>query len=378
LTLKSNKVTNYHQKHAQDKFNESANLLGNIISNIVSVKVFLGQKWVASLYEKQNESSKNSWINFYNVRLGYGFAQSLLLLMQYVMIFAIILWLNDTGGKVNQLVLVSMVLIQLNRPFEMIGSSLRDFIIARGMAEPIHIMLSQYCDKQNGPSHPADNSIDNQNTLSMELKNVSFRYASSEGNCLNNISAVFKPGKVNFIMGPSGSGKSTLMFSMLGMQNSYTGSIMVSGKELKLIPVNSHLKRTGYVPQDPMMMNLSVRENILVGRNFSDEDIMNVLGLVHLTDKILNLPGQLNFLIGERGALLSGGERQRLAIARALLGKPRLLLLDEVTSALDEATELSIFSLLRNIAHDTTIVAISHRTNIIQDGDYVLHLKPDK
>ena len=96
---------------------------------------------------------------------------------------------------------------------------------------------------------------------------------------------------------------------------------------------------------------------------------MNVLGI--------SLPGQLNFLIGERGALLSGGERQRLAISRALLGSPRLLL-DEITSALDEATERSIFSLLRNIAYGTTIVAISHRTNIIQDSDYVLHLKSVK
>lgn len=91
LTLHSNKITTHHQKYAQDKFNESTNLLGNIITNLVSIKVFLGQGWATSLYEKYNESSKKSWVKFYNVRLGFGVAHSVLLLMQYLMIFAIIL-----------------------------------------------------------------------------------------------------------------------------------------------------------------------------------------------------------------------------------------------------------------------------------------------
>lgn len=375
LTLHSNKITTHHQKNAQDKFNESSNLLGNIFSNIVSIKVFLGQDWAASLYERYNSSSKKSWVKFYNVRLSYSVAQSVLLLVQYLMIFAIILWVNNTGGKVNQLVMISMVLMQLNRPFEMIGSSLRDFIIARGMAEPTQTMLNNHCPEQDIPQQNFTYKTDSQGGLPVELCDVSFRYSSSDTNCLNNISAVFNPGKINFIMGPSGAGKSTLMFSMLGMQNLYTGSVLIAGRDLKKTPLDSHLKCTGYVPQDAMMMNLSVRENILIGRNYSDEDIMSVLNLVHLREKILSLPGQLDFLIGERGVLLSGGERQRLAIARALIGKPKLLLLDEVTSALDEPTEFSIFSFLRTIVNDTTIIAITHRPSVIQDEDFVLHLK---
>ncbi|MBS0907771.1 ABC transporter ATP-binding protein, partial [Pantoea dispersa] len=204
LTLHSNKITTHHQKNAQDKFNESTNLLGNVITNIVSIKVFLGQNWATSLYEKYNYSSKNSWVKFYNVRLGYGVAQSVLLLIQYLMIFAIILWVNNTGRMVNQLVMVSMVLMQLNRPFEMIGSSLRDFIIARGMAEPTDTMLSNHCNKQDTPKQIITYKSDDNDLLSLELRDVSFRYSSSENRCLNNISAVFKPGKINFIMGPSG------------------------------------------------------------------------------------------------------------------------------------------------------------------------------
>ncbi|MFT4273080.1 MAG: ABC transporter ATP-binding protein [Pantoea sp.] len=376
LTLHSNKVTAKHQQHAQDKFNESANLLGNIVSNIVSIKVFLGQGWVTSLYDKYNDSSKKSWVTFYNVRLGYGLAQSLLLFLQYSLIFFMILWVNGNGGTINQLVMVSMVLIQLNRPFELIGSSLRDFIIAKGMADPVQTMLSRYCGNTDDvlPASP-DFDEDIYNDLVLELKNLSFRYISDEKNCLNNISAIFRRGRINFIMGPSGIGKSTLMLTILGMQQGYTGSVLISGRELKSIDVNSHLKHTGYVPQDAMMMNLSIRENILVGRNFRDEEVMKVLDLVCLTDKISGLPEGLDFFIGERGALLSGGERQRLAIARALIGKPKLLLLDEVTSALDEPTELNIFSLLRKISSETTIVAITHRKSIIQDDDFVLNLK---
>ena len=133
----------------------------------------------------------------------------------------------------------------------MIGTSLREFIIARGMAEPSQVMLNHYCHKQDRPQYSLNDEKDSKGALSLELRDVYYRYSSSKTNCLNNISAVFNSDKINFIMGPSGIGKSALMFSMPGMQNMYIGSILVSGRELKTIPLDSHLKRTGYVPRMP-------------------------------------------------------------------------------------------------------------------------------
>jgi ABC-type multidrug transport system fused ATPase/permease subunit len=374
LTLQSNNVTSKFHRQAQDKLIDGSNLLGNIISNIISIKVFLGQQWVTDLYATYSESSKLSWIKFYGARMKYGVAQAALLLIQYASIFSILIFTIKSTDITNQLILVSMVLMQLNRPFELIGSSLRDFVIAKGMAEPMQNMLNEYSRGDKCISEIPTIRPSQATRTTIELKNVSYGFSSSQQNDIHNICADFNTGAINFITGPSGVGKTTLMLIMIGLKKDYTGSIKVSGEELKDIDVNSHLSRIGYVPQDAIMMNLSIRDNILIGRSYSDIEIFDILKKVNLYEKTLNLNEGLDYCIGEKGSRLSGGERQRLAIARALLAKPQILLLDEATSALDEATEESVFCSLRKIDTQTLIIAITHRQSVIKDSDLVLEL----
>ncbi|WP_456639221.1 ATP-binding cassette domain-containing protein [Bradyrhizobium sp. USDA 10063] len=372
ITLVSNRVTRKYQEQAQDSSNEGANFLGNVIANIVCIKAFRGEAWVADLYDRQAAATRRAWLTFYRVRLRYGLLQAAFLFVQYASIFGLLVWLYDRSGEISGLVIVSMILIQLNRPFELIGMSMRDIMVARAMAKPLQALLDAH--------PPPVRALPPWLTVPIcappivSISSLSFSYARAAGPVLSEVSADFKPGVINFIMGQSGAGKSTLMQILLQMNQGYSGMVSVGGLDLATVHREDYLAHVGYVPQEPMMMNLSIRENVLLGRPLSDVDVFRALQTVRLADKVAGLPGGLNYRVGERGQLLSGGERQRVAIARAVIAKPRLLLLDEASSALDEQTERRLFNELRQLACQTTIVAITHRRGVVSPKDYVLDL----
>lgn len=371
LTLYANKITKQSQRQARRKSAEGANLLGNVVNNIVSIKIFGGQNWIQSLYEDISLSARAFWMKYFKTRLAFGAIQAALIFLQYASIFAMLVVTLDSPALLSQVVLVGMILVQLNRPFEMIASAIEEYTVARVLAEMFQDELDQH-ERQDTtkPSHLFKPSI----VPDIDIRDLSFAYAPRAPAVLNNISASFKTGGINFIVGPSGVGKSTLLSILLGINEGYSGSVRVGNVELNDIERGSYLASLGYVPQEPMLMNMSLRDNVLFGRNHHDNDVIEVLEEVQLGSKLASLEKGLDFLIGERGQLLSGGERQRLAIARAMLGRPKLLILDEASSALDQHTEASIFSNLRKIAKNTIVIAVTHRTNIIQVPDNILDL----
>jgi ATP-binding cassette, subfamily B, bacterial len=371
LTLRSNDATTAYQERAHASTVDGANLLGNVVSNVVTIRIFRAQKWVSALYDRYSRDAAGQWNRFYGVRLRYALVQAALVLVQYASIFAMLVWTLKSDEMLNQIVMVSMILIQLNRPFELIGMSLRDFVVAHGLAQPLQKALDRHrqAHRTGSASLPAG-------PARIELARLGFAYSPQAAPVLTEVSAGFGPGALNFIVGPSGAGKSSILQILLRLNEDYQGSVRVAGIELTAIDADAYLAAVGYVPQEPMLMNLSIRENVLFGRDHADRDVHAVLEAVRLADKLKSLPQGLDYVIGERGQLLSGGERQRLSIARALIGNPRILLLDEASSALDEDTERSIFAALRGIAQSTTIIAVTHRLGVIQPGDRVLDLAP--
>lgn len=367
LTMRANKVTGKYLKLAQRKSNESANLLGNVISNVLSLRVFRGIDWVVETNDRHFRESRQGWIDFYGRRIRFGALQGVLILVQYIAVFGLLLW-QDGTTNLGQLIVLVMVLTQLNRPFEMIATSLRDFTVAKSMATPLQELLDEHAP----PARHGDTPLPRDRAFDVVLDELEYRYAPHLPPTLTGLSTVMVRGRINFIVGPSGAGKSTLMGVLLGTHLGYSGSVTVAGVELAHADLEDYWQQVGYVPQDPMMMNAGIRENVLFGRAFTDQEIVEALRVVELGDKLSSLPGGLDYVIGERGSLLSGGERQRLALARALIGKPRLLLLDEPSSALDESTERSIFERLRAGDDDATIIAITHRTSLIRAGDHVV------
>jgi len=220
----------------------------------------------------------------------------------------------------------------------------------------------------------------NKNVPKIEFRNVDFVYPGASKYALANLSFEIKAGEFTAIVGPSGSGKSTLVDLMLGILSPTTGEVSLDGEDtLKVI--EKFPGAIGYVPQDVYVTNGTFRENLCLGYDsgkFSDEYLYDVLRQASLNELISALPEGLNSPVGESGYGLSGGEKQRLGIARSLLSKPSLLILDESTSALDSYTEAQIMETISKFKKEKTLVVIAHRLSTIRNADSLIYLEDGK
>jgi len=219
------------------------------------------------------------------------------------------------------------------------------------------------------------NFIFNRIVDGIEYKGVSFSYPGHNP-VLNDINMTIKKGKMTAIIGESGSGKSTLIDLLIGFYEPDKGVILADKKPLQELDIYSFRRHIGYVPQDTILFNDTVKNNILwSNEKATEEEIIEACKLANADEFIMNLSDGYDTVVGERGVRLSGGERQRIALARALLRKPELLILDEATSALDSRSELLIKSAIENIAHKTTLVVIAHRLSTIVNADFIYVLQ---
>lgn len=205
---------------------------------------------------------------------------------------------------------------------------------------------------------------------SLEIEDLRFDYDGHH--VLNGVSVSIEAGTFVAVVGPSGSGKTTLTDLVAGLMEPGSGRIIVDGVDLADIDLASWRSGIGYVPQDAMLFSDTVRANVTLGAtDVSDEEIRRALEAANAWSFVSALPRGLDTRIGESGQNLSGGQRQRLAIARALLNRPRLLILDEPTTALDAKSEAEVCAALANLAGSFTILAISHQSAIRELADEV-------
>ncbi len=212
------------------------------------------------------------------------------------------------------------------------------------------------------------------NGLSLKLRDMGFGFDDSTETLFGQLNLQLAGPRLVALLGDSGSGKSTLMRLLLGLLLPTAGRIALDGTDLAAMSDGQMRSLIAYVPQSPALFRASLRENIDLGRGFDDERIFEVLRLVGLDALTGTLPGGLEYELAERGAGLSGGQLQRLAIARALLADPRLLLLDEPTASLDEASEESIIELLRREAAQRLVIVSTHRPALLQHADEAVEL----
>ncbi len=201
---------------------------------------------------------------------------------------------------------------------------------------------------------------------------VSFAYPGGQ-NVLTDVSFTASPGTSVALVGHTGAGKSTIMALLQRLWDPSSGRILIDGQDLRSVTLESLHAAIGVVFQESMLFNRSIRDNLLVGRpEATDEELEHACRLADAHEFIIRQPRGYDTLIGERGATLSGGQRQRLAIARALLKNPPLLILDEATSALDAATEARVSRALKTLMQGRTTFIIAHRLSTVRDADEIL------
>lgn len=209
----------------------------------------------------------------------------------------------------------------------------------------------------------------------IQCQNVFFRYHSHGSYALENINLSIQANQMTAIVGKSGAGKSTLIDMLMGLNQPEKGEVLLDGIPLSSNTIPLLRKSISYVPQDPFLFNASVRDNLLLVKpDATEEDIWEALEFSSAAEFIKKLPEGLDTVIGDRGIKLSGGERQRLVLARAILRKPSILILDEATSSLDSENEAKIQEALERLKGQLTIIVIAHRLSTIRNADQVVVL----
>jgi len=206
----------------------------------------------------------------------------------------------------------------------------------------------------------------------IRLDHVSWRFPDENRQAVSDCSLTLVAGELTVLVGPSGAGKSTIADIVMGLLEPQQGTILVDGTPLRPDQMRRWRDRTGYVAQEPFMINASIRENMAmaVDEQVDDERILQALDLA-AAGFVRDLPAGLDTTIGDRGSLLSGGERQRIAVARALLRNPDVLVLDEATSALDWENEESLIRAIAGLSGKVTVLAITHRPAITRAADKI-------
>ena len=206
----------------------------------------------------------------------------------------------------------------------------------------------------------------------LRLDDVSFRYDAEGTEAVHRLSLTIPRNGIVGIVGESGAGKTTLIDLIAGLQMPDAGAVLVDGTDLRQMDLLTWRRRIGYVTQDVVVFNDTLRNNLLFSRpDAVDADIEAALATAQLADLAPALPQGLDTVLGEGGVRLSGGQKQRLALARALIGQPQLLLLDEATSSLDNESERRIQKAIDSIASKLTIVIVAHRLSTVRKANTI-------
>ena len=221
----------------------------------------------------------------------------------------------------------------------------------------------------NNPDNAKEINVEKAN---IKFKDVMFSYNKSDGEVLKNVNLEFEGGQMTSLVGHSGSGKSTILNLIPRFYDCGSGDISVDDQSIYDVTLHSLRKNISLVSQETTLFDDTIKNNIKYANlDASDEEIFRAAKLSHCDEFINNLPEKYETLIGEDGVRLSGGEKQRISIARAMLKKSSIILLDEATSSLDSETETKIQDALKILTKDRTTIVIAHRLSTILNSNKI-------
>lgn len=206
----------------------------------------------------------------------------------------------------------------------------------------------------------------------IEFRGLTFRYSENSPEVLQEVNLTIEAGQTVAFIGRTGSGKSTLMNLVPRLLDAEAGMVLIDGRPIREIPLKTLRESIGYVPQETFLFSETLSENIKFGVNSSaDSDVEWAAGAAGLADDVRDFPNRYETILGERGITLSGGQKQRTAIARAVIRRPKILILDDSLSAVDTYTEEKILSHLREVMRGRTALIVAHRISTVKDADLI-------
>ncbi|MBT3817686.1 MAG: ABC transporter ATP-binding protein [Candidatus Magasanikbacteria bacterium] len=346
--------------------------MSEMFTNITLMKIF-GTEELET--KKFAEESHNLAHNYY---MGSVYSNILnpfseIVVMGLLLLIGVFLFLY--GGATQKMLVPAIIayIYVFSRLYTQINNFIRLLSTVYAYIEPFKKYENLLKQAKNGKIIFGDKKI-NKFSKGIEFEHVSFAYG--ERTVLQNLSLSIKKGNFVAFVGATGTGKSTIAHLISGLYVVNEGKISIDGENINDIDVYDWRKHIGYVSQDIMLFNDSIKNNIAYGvSDVSSKEIVNAAKAANIHEFIRTLPEGYDTNLGERGVRLSGGQRQRIAIARALVRKPDILILDEATSSLDVKVEKQIQEELRELFKGKTIIAIAHRLSTIVDADniFVLH-----
>ncbi len=340
--------------------------------NYETVKYFNNEQYEASRYDQslqqwQDARQKNRLSLF---ALNGG--QALIIALSQTFMVGMAAFSVQRGQlTLGDFVLINQFMLQLFMPLGFLGFVYREIKASLANIETMFKLL----DRQPKVADAPDASTLRVGPGRIQFQQVHFAY-QTERTVLRGLDLTIEGGQTVAIVGASGAGKSTLIKLLFRFYDPDSGTISIDGTPIHRVSQDSLRQHIAIVPQDCVLFNDSLRENIRYGKPSADDDaVAAAVRAAHLEDFVARLPDGLDTLVGERGLKLSGGERQRVAIARAVLKDAPILVFDEATSSLDSQSEQAVLSAFRELAGHHTAVVIAHRLSTIVDADSIVVLQ---
>ena len=350
-------------------------VLQESVSSARVVKSFVREQYEIERFERENEANLKA--NLKNAK----YMATLTPTIEFVAALGVtlILWYggnNVIAGETTAGSLVAFLAyaVNISNPIKRITRVSGNIQKALAAAQRVFDVLDLREEVQDLPDAKALPAV----TGNVSFEHVTFSYNAGD-EILHDLSFEAKPGQAIGLVGPSGAGKSTVASLLPRFYDCDAGTIRIDGTDIRHVTLDSLRNQVGIVPQETILFNGSVYDNILYGRlDATKEEIEAAAKAANAHDFIMELPEGYNTMLGDRGVNISGGQRQRIAIARAILKDPRILILDEATSALDTESERVVQEALNRLMVGRTSIIIAHRLSTIKNADRILVLDKGK